>query len=366
MAPGLIAGAIGALLAVLLSLPLRSPDDIFLNSLTVAIGTGILAVVAGVLWSILGRGRTRTFLVVLGVGFILTLAASIAGQSLLEGLLAYAGPLAAVAFGATALLAPVLDGQRLPAWAGAAAVVVPLALGVALVGQVDAEREVLALPGTTSTPAASAPTSTAANGTATAVATGTASPAGSTSGTANSGNGAKTPADVRGVNFVVTEGSQSQFVVREKLAQLPLPNDATMKNTALSGQIHLDGRPSTVEIDLTKFSSDQSRRDGFIRQRYSQQPTATVTIDNIGSLPTSYVPGETVKQRVSGRIRIMGNEAPLALDVEAKMDASNVLSLLGTTSFTWSELGLQPPNTPSVQVQDTVQAQILLVAKPAV
>ena len=91
---------------------------------------------------------------------------------------------------------------------------------------------------------------------------------------------------------------------------------------------------------------------------------ATVTIDSIGALPASYTPGEMVKQRVSGRIAILGKEAPLAFDVEAQMDAANVLSLLGTISFTWSELGIQPPNTPSVQVQDTVQAQILLVAKP--
>ena len=32
------------------------------------------------------------------------------------------------------------------------------------------------------------------------------------------------------------------------------------------------------------------------------------------------------------------------LDVEARMDAANVLSLLGTTSFTWSELGMQAPS----------------------
>jgi hypothetical protein len=360
MAPGLIAGALGALAAVLLSLPLHSPDDIFLNSLTVGIGTGVLAVAAGALWAALGRARLRTFEAVVGAGFLATLAAAVLGESLLSGLVAYAGPLAAVAFGAIGFLTPMIDGRQLPSWSGATALVVPLGLGVALMGQVDAEREALALPPTASATASAA----GSTSTATAAASASASATAAASGTARAASGAKTAADVRGVTFVVGEGSQSQFVVREKLAQLPLPNDATMKNTALTGRIALDGRPSTIEIDLTKFSSDQSRRDQFIRQQWSRQPTATVTIDGIGALPASYTPGETVKQRVSGRISILGKEAPIAFEVEARMDAANVLSLLGTTSFTWSELGIQPPNTPTVQVQDTVQAQILLVAKP--
>ncbi|MFA7296323.1 MAG: YceI family protein [Dehalococcoidia bacterium] len=352
MAPGLIAGALGALAAVLLSLPLHSPDDIFLNSLTVGLGTGVLAVAAGALWSALGRARLRTFEAVVGTGFLATLVAAFLGESLLSGLVAYAAPLAAVAFGAIAVLTPMIDARRVPTWSGAVALVVPLGLGVALMGQVDTKREALALP------------STAAAATSTATATASTSATAAASGTARAAGGAKTAADVRGVTFVVGEGSQSQFVVREKLAQLPLPNDATMKNAALTGRITLDGRPSTIEIDLTKFSSDQPRRDQFIRQQWSRQPMATVTIDSIGALPASYTPGETVKQRVSGRISILGKEAPIAFEVEARMDADNVLSLLGTTSFTWSELGVQPPNTPSVQVQDTVQAQILLVAKP--
>lgn len=355
MAPGLIAGALGALTAVLLSLPLHSPDDIFLNSLTVGIGAAALAVVGGAIWSMLGRARLRTFEAMVGAGSLLTLVAALLGESLLVGLVAYVGPLAAVAFGALGVLTPMLDARRLPAWSGAAALVVPLGLGVAFVGNVDAERESLALP----------PTASATAATSTAATTPTAAGAAPTaSGTARATPGAKTAADVRGVTFVVGEGSQSQFVVREKLAQLPLPNDATMKNIALTGRIALDGRPSTIEIDITKFSSDQPRRDQFIRQRWSSQPIATVTIESLGALPASYTPGETVKQRVSGRIRILGNEAPIAVDVEARMDAANVLSLLGTTSFTWSELGMQPPNTPSVQVQDAVQAQILLVAQP--
>ena len=35
----------------------------------------------------------------------------------------------------------------------------------------------------------------------------------------------------------------------------------------------------------------------------------------------------------------------------------------GAMQFTWSQLGLTPPNTPTVAVQDTVRVEVLLIAK---
>lgn len=53
-----------------------------------------------------------------------------------------------------------------------------------------------------------------------------------------------------GVTFVVTDRSRATFQVREQLGLIPLPHHAEMRTTALSGEIHLDSRPSVVEIDL--------------------------------------------------------------------------------------------------------------------
>jgi hypothetical protein len=355
MTPGLIAGAVGALLAVLLSLPLRSPDDVFFNALTVGIGASVLALVAGAAWATLGRGGrgVRAFQVSVGAGFLAAALAALGAETLLERTFAYAAPLAAVSFGSIAVLTPLLARRRLPTWSGAAALAVPLIAGFALGGIRDTTSEALRLPSMTST-ASTSSTATSA--------------AGSTTPTATAASSTGTPAnkaDLQGVNFVIGEGSQAQFTVNEKLAQLPLPNDAMMLNSALGGQIHLDGRPSAITLDLTKFTSDQSRRDAFIRQSFSRQPTATVTITDIGTLPDRYTPGTTIRQRVAGTISILGNEAPIAIDVQARMDEAGVLSLLGALTFTWSDLKMTAPSTPTVQVKDTVQAQILLVAKPS-
>ena len=50
---GLLAASIASILAVFVSLPLQSPDDTLLNSLTVVIGVLTLGLAAGISWTIL-------------------------------------------------------------------------------------------------------------------------------------------------------------------------------------------------------------------------------------------------------------------------------------------------------------------------
>lgn len=358
MVAAVIASVIGGLTAIGLSLPLRSPDDVFFNAATVAVGSLLAGLAAGATWSAL-NGQIPRFQMAMGAGFLVIAAGALAAEQMLTGMLMFALPLAAVVLGIIAVLTPVLAARRLPA-ASMAAVVPMLAVGWALAGQTDAEVRTLALPPTATASASSTPTTVASvQGTATSAPAASSTP-GAASTAAPKASGVRTPADVRGVVFTVGQGSEAQFTVREKLAQLSLPNDATMRTTALSGDVRLDG-PSSVLIDITKLTSDQSRRDNFIRQQWSRQPMATVTIDGIDALPAQYVAGETTKQKVTGRLNILGNEAPIAFDVEARLDG-DVLNILGRTSFRWADYKITPPNTPTVQVEDTVNVTVLLVA----
>ena len=67
---------------------------------------------------------------------------------------------------------------------------------------------------------------------------------------------ARAAGEVEGITFVVGEGSKATFKVREELASVPLPFDAEVSTTALSGEVHLDGRDSVIEMDLHQLSSD--------------------------------------------------------------------------------------------------------------
>jgi polyisoprenoid-binding protein YceI len=359
---GILSGAIAAIIASLLSLPLRSPDDAFFNTASVTIGALIAGVVAGGLRQALPQ---RTFIIVWGAAFLATVGAlAVAESAVFERMLSFGAPIAAVVFLVTGFGVVALTNAglaRLPMIAGGAAVAA-LAIGLGLAGQGDGESGALALP--------AAPASPAATGTAAAATTVAAGATGSAaSGTAARGADGlpaqfTTQADLKGVTFVVGEGSLATFTVNEKLAQLPLPNDAVMKSNALTGDIRLDGRDSKINLDLLTLTSDQPRRDNFVRERvFSKAPTAVLTVPTLTTLPERYQPDQVVKQTVQGTLAINGVERPVSFEVEARMDGTT-LNVLGKTSFVWSDFNMTPPNTPSVSVQDRVAVEVLLAAKP--
>jgi hypothetical protein len=386
MRAGIIAGSVAAVAAVALSLPLHAPSDTLFNSVSVAAGALVVGVLAGALRGPLpaGPSHPRQFaLAWLGIFAVVALAL-VAGETQLERMVEFGLPLAALIFAVVGLLTPALERAPLPdRWPAPAALVVAGALGVALVGQGDGQSGTLSLPAPalastqarTATPTPS-PTATPPP-TATPVPAAAASPSPSPSPSPTP-TPMPTPAptavpvtltvgsaeDVAGVTFVVGEGSEATFTVNEKLSRLPLPNDAVIRTDALSGSIHLDGRPSAIELDLLQLSSDQSRRDRYIRDRmFAREPIATLTFDQLPALPESYTTGDVFEGELTGRLLILGVEHPLTFTVEARLDA-DALFVLGRTTFTWDEIGVPRPSVPSVQVQDEVRVEVLIAARP--
>ena len=367
MLTGLLAGAIAALIAAALSLPLHSPDDAFFNTATVALAGLIVGVAAGLLRGALhGPLASRTFAIAWSGLFVASLAAVAAGETLFERMLAFGAPLAAVVFGVSGAVVCVLAGRplRLPAVVPASAAAAALAVGVALAGEGDAASGRLELPPAPSV-AVPAPASTAAPTASATASAATNAPAAATPAPSGGVAGFTKPADLRGVTFVVGEGSEATFTVNEKVAQFPAPNDAVMRTSALSGSVLLDGRPSTVTLDLSRLSSDQRRRDDFIQQSlFRTGKTATFTVSALPPLPATYTPGQALKMTVPGSLNINGGDRPLAFEVEARIDGTT-LNLVGRTSFVWADLGYRAPNTPTITVQDRVVVEVLLVARPA-
>ncbi len=168
-----------------------------------------------------------------------------------------------------------------------------------------------------------------------------------------------------GVTYVVTEGTEATFTVEEQLVRLPLPNDAVMRTTELSGEIHLDGRPSVVSIDLQTLESDQPFRDRYVRTRmFGEHPTGTFTVPDIGPVPDGLAGGDEVMTQVSGSLEMRGETFPLEFEIEAR-DDGEVLYVLGRTTFTWDQLNIPRPTAPSVaSVEDEVRVEILLALVP--
>ena len=167
------------------------------------------------------------------------------------------------------------------------------------------------------------------------------------------------------ITFLVGEGSEATFTVREKLSILPLPNDAVVRTSAVSGEIHLDGRPSVIQIDLHQLSSDQPRRDRYVRQRmFPNDPIASFAVADLGQLPEGFTEGETVTGPVTGVLTLRRITVPLSFAVEGR-DDGDILFILGLTSFTWSDFEMRAPSIAGrIQVTDEVTVEVLLAARP--
>ena len=165
--------------------------------------------------------------------------------------------------------------------------------------------------------------------------------------------------------YVVGEGSETTFTVREELVRIPTPFDAVISTTELSGEIDLAGGESIVIIDLHSLSSDEQFRDRYIRQvMFPGSRTAKFTVDGIEGVVESLSEGETITRSVEGVLGIRGIEVPLTFEVEARLDGE-VLHVLGRTTFTWEQLEIPVPTARSVvSLADEVRVEVLLRATP--
>ena len=301
MLAGLIAGSVAALVASLVSLPLRSPLDIAFNTLTVTVASLVVGIASGLLWKAMADNPRRLLYYAggLAAAFVVVAVVALVGNMWLERFAAFTIPLAAIVFALSGILAPMVGGISVAAVRGLAVVllIASIGLGIGLAGQGDTESGELSLPERVEapTPTATEPASQETTPAATADTTPEATvkavstEAPSTSTPSEATAPAVTPAAPAGGTsrqYVVVEGSEITFTVGEVLSRLPTPIEAVLRTSELSGQINLDGQPSTVEVNLHSLNSDQQYRDRYVQlQMFPQHPVASFTLDSVNELP---------------------------------------------------------------------------------
>ena len=146
----LLAGALSAVVAALVSLPLHSPHDALLNSASVTWGVLALALVSGLAWRRLSHApnAVRRFAVLMAVGFFIWVGVAFAIGPMLTRMVSFSVPLAAIAFGGIAVLTPLLSRTQLASrWpVVVVALVIAAAVGIGFAGQGDQESGRLELP----------------------------------------------------------------------------------------------------------------------------------------------------------------------------------------------------------------------------
>ena len=291
---GVAAGSVAAIVASLISLPLVSPDDLLFNTFTVTLGALIAGFGGGfVWWAVRDRPQPVNDLWITAFGALVVIGiVGLIGQiAVFDRLFGFVMIIGAVVLAIVALLTPPFTRIR-PAWA-AVVLVAAIAIGIGFAGQGDEESGELSL---SEVPAGEAPTSgkPTAEGDVQDPAPGD-EPA--------AGGGPALPDDVAGNEYVIApQESEVTYTIEETLRGLAAT--AVGRTSDLSGTLRLDGS-SEVIIDLSTFTSDQSRRDSFVQQQMFSDPVATLSVASL-ELPATYAEGEIVETTFEGTFTSQG------------------------------------------------------------
>ena len=348
---GMLAGSVGAIVAALLSLPLRSPDDLIANSASVAIVALLAGIAGGFLWRGMAAraGARRRLLVFAAIGFVGAVVILVVLEAVaLDRFISFGVPLAAIIFAAVGFLTPVFSEMKLPTWAPLVGVIAALAIGGGLASFGDAESGDLSLDDLPVVTAA--PVTTVAGST-------TAAP---TTTVAAEGSGDEGILDrLAATSFSFSAGTAT-WSVPETFASTGLNVTAVGRSESLEGTVDLAGS-SQFTVDLTTFVSDQDRRDNRVRQQFSADPIATFTTSDL-QLPDSYTEGDVLATEVTGELTINSVTRTVTWSVEARIVGSQ-LDVTAELDIVLTDFSVTPPSIGGfVTVEDSARLEVLFSA----
>lgn len=159
---------------------------------------------------------------------------------------------------------------------------------------------------------------------------------------------------------IVAEESEASYTVDEEFFSGAVSRlgkalgffTAVGRTSEIEGQFTVevrDGSPERVSgeiaVDISTLTSDDSRRDRAIREKFlqsAQHPQATFVITGFEGFPENYQVGEEVSFELVGDMTIREVTQPLSFDVTATFDG-DTLSGVATTEILMTDFGFDPP-----------------------
>jgi polyisoprenoid-binding protein YceI len=161
------------------------------------------------------------------------------------------------------------------------------------------------------------------------------------------------------------------YRVKEQLAFLDSPSEAVGRSTAVTGAMEVAGDTVAkvrIEADLTRLTSDETRRDNAIRQRgleSEQYPTATLELAEPIKLATAPVEGQEIRDRGKGRLTVHGVTREVDLDLRGRWSGSTI-QVVGQLPVKMSDYQIQAPRFgPVVSIEDSATVELSLVFERA-
>ena len=172
--------------------------------------------------------------------------------------------------------------------------------------------------------------------------------------------------------FELGEGTRVYYRVREQIVGISFRNDAVGIADGISGAIvvkadgTVDASQSRLTLDMGTFSSDQDRRDNFLRRRVfevEQYPQAVFVARTASNSPMppedSELPFPIVGFQLVGDMTLHGVTAEITWDVLATYNDEGVVEGKAQTSFPFSRFNLTKPALPFLMtVEDEIRIEI--------
>ncbi|MBI3958069.1 MAG: YceI family protein [Chloroflexi bacterium] len=179
---------------------------------------------------------------------------------------------------------------------------------------------------------------------------------------------------------VVPEESMASYLVNEEFfaAALTKYNIAAGQKVTVgsthqvAGTLALDLNaaqplgPSRFTVDLPSLTSDQSLRDGWIRDNAlesNKYPEAVFVASAIEGAPTDYSEGQEVQFQMVGELTVRSVSLPVTFDVTATLSGDTIRGV-AEAKVKMSDFGITPPNfVNTLVVTDLFTIRIELTAK---
>jgi polyisoprenoid-binding protein YceI len=161
------------------------------------------------------------------------------------------------------------------------------------------------------------------------------------------------------------------YRVKEQLAFLDSPNEAVGRSSAVTGTMEVAGdtvEDVRIEADLTRLTSDETRRDNAIRQRgleSERYPTATLELAEPIKLASTPAQGDEVRGQGTGRLTVHGVTREVDLDLRGRWSGSTI-QVVGQLPVRMSDYQIEAPRFgPVVSIEDSAAVDFSLVFERA-
>jgi polyisoprenoid-binding protein YceI len=161
-------------------------------------------------------------------------------------------------------------------------------------------------------------------------------------------------------NWKVVATSQAGYRVKEIL--FGQSKEAVGRTTAVTGDAVIAGEKVTaanVVVDLTKVTSDQSRRDGQFHGRImntSTYPTATFKLTQPIALPSAT---GKVTTKATGELTTHGTTKSVVADIQAQR-SGNAIQVSGSIPVVFADFDIDNPSGGPAQTEDKGLIEFLL------